>query len=145
MEYSVGDYVLRDGRPFQIIDIMFKEAQMCAYWLLLDDRGGRLPVYAVKPIPLTYDLLQEIGGTILPHKTIHSPVSFDIGRSRVISVSSIGDPNEMCHLYEIDDKDPKNITDVKTLWNYDYDGYMYLHHLQQFLRLLGKKDITWKH
>jgi hypothetical protein len=67
--------------------------------------------------------LIELGFKELPHSTITAILTYDLGRNRQLSFGSIETPNEMLYIYEIDDKDPRKITDLVCLRNYDYDGY----------------------
>ena len=66
----------------------------------------------------------DLGFTELPHFTIGSSLTYDFGRNRYLSASSVGSPNEMIFIYEISKNNPNEITDVICIHNYDYNGYM---------------------
>ena len=65
----------------------------------------------------------DLGFKELPHFTIMGSLTYDLGRLRQLSLSSIGTPNEMLWIVQIADN-KMDITDLICLNNYDYDGYM---------------------
>jgi hypothetical protein len=73
---------------------------------------------------MTNETLLNIGFNIVPHFTIGNSVTYNLGRRRFLSASSVGTPNEFLYLYETSDEDDKKITDIICLHNYDYDGYL---------------------
>ena len=73
---------------------------------------------------LTNDDLINIGFKKILHFTITNAVVYDLGRHRQLSAGSVGTPNEMLFICEIDHINPKKITDLICLHNYDYDGYL---------------------
>lgn len=79
------------------------------------------------PIPLTPDILLRCGFAQMPHFTIGNIMDIKLGRSRTLSVSCVGSPNEMVFIIEEEITKVKNIIVAR---NYDYDGKTYLHHLQ---------------
>lgn len=95
---------------------------------------------------MTREELLEIGFKNLPHAAIGAPVDYDLGRYRYLSVGSVGTPNEMVFIYEIDDKDPKKITDLVVLKNYDYDGLTEIETIKSLISLLTcqKKNLSKK-
>jgi hypothetical protein len=80
--------------------------------------------------------LIELGFKELPHSTITSSLTYDLGRNRQLSFGSIETPNEMLYIYEIDDKDPRKITDLVCLRNYDYDGYTSIEQIKSIINLI---------
>lgn len=72
---------------------------------------------------LTKEWLLEFGFEQIPHFTVTNTLIINIGRRLILSVGSVGTPNEMVTLCEIDYLNSKKITDVIVLRNYDYDGY----------------------
>lgn len=88
---------------------------------------------------ITKDQLLSIGFETLPHFTITESLIFDLGRRRQLSIGNAGTPNEMLYLCEIDEHNPKKITDLVCLRNYDYDGYTTLEDIQDIIKLLKSK------
>jgi len=80
--------------------------------------------------------LIELGFKELPHSTITASLTYDLGRNRQLSFGSIETPNEMLYIYEIDDKDPRKITDLVCLRNYDYDGYTSIEQIKSIITLI---------
>ena len=80
--------------------------------------------------------LIEMGFKELPHSTITASLTYDLGRNRQLSFGSIETPNEMLYIYEIDDKDPRKITDLVCLRNYDYDGYTSIEQIKSIINLI---------
>ncbi len=81
-------------------------------------------------------VLIELGFKELPHSTITASLTYDLGRNRQLSFGSIETPNEMLYIYEIDDKDPRKITDLVCLRNYDYDGYTSISQIKSIINLI---------
>lgn len=73
-------------------------------------------------MPLSRKFFKGIGFQEYPHKTVDSGLFLDIGRNRLITVGSVGTPNEMLWICQ-KDSDTK-ITDLVCLHNYDYDGFL---------------------
>ncbi|SBV91848.1 hypothetical protein [uncultured Dysgonomonas sp.] len=92
----------------------------------------------IKPIPLTEDILLKAGGYKLPHMTVTDSVLFDIGRDRILSIGCIEDCNQMAWLQHIEGK---KVTDLVCIHNYDYDGWLYLHTLQNLFKSLTGNDL----
>lgn len=86
---------------------------------------------------ITEQELLDLGFYKLPHFTISDPIIFDLPNSRSISIGNLGTPNEMVFLTQSDYDDYKNITDVITLHNYDYHGYITLDKIKDFIKLLN--------
>lgn len=73
---------------------------------------------------LTKEKCLELGFKELPHFTVGNSLTYLINRDRYLSISSVGTPNEMLFIYSADCNNPKEITDIITLHNYDYEGYL---------------------
>jgi len=80
--------------------------------------------------------LIELGFKELPHSTITASLTYDLGRNRQLSFGSIQTPNEMLYIYEIDEKDPRKITDLVCLRNFDYDGYTSIEQIKALITFL---------
>ena len=83
--------------------------------------------------------LVEKGFVEIPHFTIADNVIYDLGRNRTLSAGSVGTPNEMVFICESDEDDPKQITDMVCVHNYDYDGYLTHEKIDSLL-----KHLSWK-
>lgn len=88
---------------------------------------------------LCNDDLKKIGFVSIPHFTIGNSVTYDLGRNRYLSASSIGTPNEFLYICEKSDKDDKVVTDLICLHNYDYDGYLDIKKVKSLIELLKSK------
>lgn len=73
---------------------------------------------------LTKEKCLELGFKELSHFTVGNSLTYLINRDRYLSISSVGTPNEMLFIYSADYNNPKEITDIITLHNYDYEGYL---------------------
>lgn len=94
------------------------------------------------PIPLTPEILEKSGFTKIPHFTITNSLVLPVGRNRQLSIGCVGTPNEMLWLCE-NEKDETNIvSDLVCLHNYDYDGKLYLHKLQNWFFLLTGEELN---
>lgn len=85
---------------------------------------------------MTNKNLIELGFTALPHTTIGNSVIFDLGRHRQLCASSVGTCNEMLFITEINSSDPKEITAIVVLHNYDYDGQLPVEKVKSLIDLL---------
>ena len=107
---------------------------------------GRMPIAytnsALKPIPLTPEILLKAGFENIPHHTITRSMRFDLGRKRVLSIGNVGTPNEMLWLCQVNDTDKTIIDDLVCVHNYDYDGYLHLHQLQNIIYDFTNQELT---
>jgi hypothetical protein len=94
---------------------------------------------------LTNDYLIKVGFVPFPTFTIGNNVTYDLGRGRFLSGSSIGTPNEMMFIEEVEEREKdgvihKVVTDVISLHNYDYDGYLSEDRLKLFMQLKQQEN-----
>jgi len=87
---------------------------------------------------LTKERVLELGFKELPHKNLLNSLVLDIGRRRQLSISSLGSPNEMLSIYEINMSDDKQIDDLIILHNFDYNGYLTEEKLSLLLTFFAK-------
>lgn len=73
---------------------------------------------------MSNDDLIKLGFKPIPNFTVQNSVTYDLGRNRFLSAGSVGTPNEMIFIYEVNPKDNNKVTDSICLHNYDYDGYV---------------------
>jgi len=85
---------------------------------------------------LTNDDLIKIGFKEIPHFTIGNNVTYDLGRSRILSASGVGTPNEFLYICELEKDNNKKITDLICIHNYDYDGYLTLNKVQTLIKII---------
>jgi hypothetical protein len=83
--------------------------------------------------PLSRESVLEIGFKEMPHFTVGGNLIFDLGRRRSLSISSIGTPNEMLYIVELQEDSDKTISDLICLHNYDYDGFLKLRKLKSLI------------
>lgn len=89
---------------------------------------------------LTEDLLDKIKQakkietfTVVPTWTI------ELGRNRRLSVT-VEQGNQYIFIQEYDEKDYRIVNDQVCLFNFDYDGWLYLHHLENiYSSITGEK------
>jgi len=91
------------------------------------------------PIPLTPEILEKAGFYQLPHFTVGNSWLIDFGLSSQISISYLGEPNLMIWLSSVDkDKKP---TDLVCIWNWDVNGEIYVHQLQNLYYSLTQTEL----
>lgn len=103
------------------------------YDLVANADGARIDSYIsamFEPLELTEDWMRRFDFKKIPHFTIMNSYVLDLGRNRFLSIGCIGEPNEMMWLTEVDEEDNNKINDLICIHNYDYDGYLYVHKLQ---------------
>lgn len=105
--------------------------------MYLINTGGRADL--ISYVPLTEEWLERLGFERLPHFTVGNTMLKNIGRNRVISVSCVGTPNLMVTLQEVNGK---QVTDLVVVHNYDYDGPMHVHQLQNLYHALTGQELT---
>lgn len=98
----------------------------------------------LRGIPLSPEWLERFGFNRLPHFNIMDNLIKDIGRRRILSIGAVGTANEMLWLCEVNATDPNEIDDLVCLWNFDYDGRLYVHHLQNIHHSLTGEELTLK-
>lgn len=76
---------------------------------------------------------QALGFQEVGHYTVANSLLFDLGRNRHLSYGCLGTPNETLWLCEVNPQQPREITEIICLHNYDYDGYLTVERLQQLL------------
>lgn len=77
----------------------------------------------------------KIGFKSIGHFTVGDNLHFDLGRDRQLSISCLGTPNEMVFLCQLDNDNLKVITDLVCIHNYDYDGFLTIDRLLDFIKL----------
>ncbi len=88
---------------------------------------------------LTRNEVKEMGFYELPHFTIGASLLYDLGRNRHLSISSLGTPNEMVFLDELEAATDKMIKHLIVIRNYDYDGPLTREILEMLLKALTVK------
>ena len=85
---------------------------------------------------MTREEVKELGFEEIPHYTVMGSMLYDLGRGRYLSFGCIGSPNEMIFLCQHDYEDHRIVTDLVSVHNYDYDGYIDKHKLLALMELL---------
>ena len=98
----------------------------------------------INPIPLTEEWLLKFGFKKQPHYTVMDSIIIDIGRNRYLSIGNVGTPNEMMFILEKDRNYTQKINDLICIHNYDYDGYLTVHKLQNLYFALTNKELKIK-
>ncbi len=120
-EVKVGNY-LHWSNQSVIIEVEFYHLREFALY----EKAKEL----YKPIRLTNEMSIKLGFKEINHFTVGNTLILDVGRNRQLSFSNIGTPNEMLFLNQINDKDSKKVDDLICIHNFDYDGYLHVHELQ---------------
>lgn len=93
-----------------------------------------------QPIPLTEEILLKVGFEKMPHFTVMNSLIYKLVRNSQLSIGCVGTPNEMLFITEVDDEDnPTKVDDLICLHNFDYDGKLYLHKLQNIVDIFGQE------
>ncbi len=121
--------------------VNIKSADVQLSWEL--GKGSILTKQEVFPVNLSEKLLQAFGFQPIPHFTIMNSFTLDLGRDRQLSLGCVGTPNEMLYLQEVD-LEAKKVNDLICLWNWDYDGKLYAHQLQNIYHSITKKQLKLK-
>ncbi len=110
------------------------------------NNGGNVADYyrSLEYIPLTEEWLFKFGFEKIDHFTVNNAIIKNIKANKQLSFSDIGTPNEMVFLCDINNKDSKKVDDLVCIHNYDYDGYMHVHQLQNLYFALTQKELTIK-
>ena len=98
----------------------------------------------LSPIKVTKEILLACGAYQLPHFTIMNSFYLDLGRDRELSIGCVGSPNLIVFLKEVErneNGDVIKINDIITIHNWDYDGELYLHQLQNLYAVLKKEEL----
>lgn len=99
-------------------------------------------------IPLDEHVFLKCGAYQLPYFTVMNSFYLDLGRNRELSIGSVGTPNLMVFIQEIEkDENGKaiKVCDLVCIHNFDYDGKLYLHQLQNmYYWLSGGKELEFK-
>lgn len=107
------------------------------------DRFARFG-FRYAPIPLTEQWLDKFG--FFPHAyfTVRNSWMYNLGRNRQITIGSVGSPNCMVFLQEIgrDSDGNERIDDLICLHNFDYDGKLYVHDLQNIVFAISRQELT---
>ena len=111
-------------------------------WALEDYDFYEDSMQFVEPIPISKDWLLKLGFKGLDHFTIADSMTIDLGRNRQLSIGCVGNPNEMIFIQEINASNAKKIDDLVCIWNYDYDGFLHVHQLQNLYFALTGKELT---
>jgi hypothetical protein len=91
----------------------------------------------LKPIPLDEEILLKCGFEKVPHFTVMNSMYINLIRDKKLSVGCVGTPNEMLFLHEVNTDDRRKTEDLIGIHNFDYDGKLYLHTLQNYYYFLS--------
>lgn len=86
---------------------------------------------------LTKDDLIELGFKEIPHFTVGRNLTYDLGRNKELSMCYIGTCSELLWLTEQNPLYKTDITDCINLHNYDYDGFITIEKLKDYIRVIS--------
>lgn len=92
------------------------------------------------PIVLTVEILLKAGFEKINHFTVTNSMTIHVGRDRYLSIGCVGTPNEILWL-STQDEGIKKIDDLICLHNFDYDGKLYLHTVQNWYKLFTNTEL----
>jgi len=96
--------------------------------------------YSYMGIELTEEWLLKFGFEKTPHFTVNNAIIKKIGRRKHLSIEYVGTPNEMVWLCYMDDENSEFIDDLVCVHNFDYDGKLHVHQLQNlYFALTGEE------
>ena len=133
----VGNLILVETAQSKSYYSTITETSIDGYKYTTDYKKWGVPVRNMG-ISLTPEILEKCGFESIPHFTVMDSRILDVGRGRKLSIGCVGTPNEM--LFLTDEEDGK-IDNIIVLHNWDYDGPLYLHKLQNIISLL-KPELT---
>lgn len=85
---------------------------------------------------LTSSSITELGFTVVPHFTVMNSYNYSLGRRQFLRIGGLGTPNEVLYLCE-QESDALIYSDLICLHNYDYDGYLTVADLEQYITTLA--------
>ena len=134
-ELRLGNLVNYEATTHRIIELL--QDGCTSEWAHNKDKNA-YNIYGhsyeeLKPIQLTKKLALELGFEKVPHYTVAGNMILNLGRRRFLSIGDIATPNEMMVLKEMDYDNPNKVLDCVVLHNYDYDGYLSVHKLQNII------------
>lgn len=137
-ELRIGNWVMGHSYKMALGFVPAKISMLGTKRVQLDRANGG-NYENIKPIPLTEEILIKARFDKLPHFTVLDPFICDLGRGRHLSISGIGTPNEMAYLIS---QEMISVSDAICIHNYDYDGYLNLHQLQNLYFALTGQELT---
>jgi len=105
------------------------------------DGGIRIDLDDLFGIPVNNKALEKLGFKHNPIVLVSKQYLISLGRNRFLSVSDVGTPNEMVWLQNIEGRD---VTDLVCIHNFDYDGEIYIHQLQNLYFALTGKELIFE-
>lgn len=67
----------------------------------------------------------------------------ELGRNRRLSIT-VEQGNQYIFIQEYDQKDYRNVLDQVCLFNFDYDGWLHIHQLQNIYSSITGKELQFK-
>jgi hypothetical protein len=136
-EIRVGSLIRLNGKS---------KSQIRVYKIHFELREGHLingdiPESYLEGIPLTEEWALKLGGKKIPHFTVTNAIVFDIGRGREICIGCVGTPNLMIFLSYTENG---KVTDLVCVHNWDYDGDINVHQLQNLIHSLTGEELIVK-
>jgi len=86
---------------------------------------------------VTRDIAKNFGFQEVPHFTIGNNLTLDVGRNRYLSLSDLDNCNCMLYLCERSKENPKEVTDLINLHNWDYDKQLTVGKLENILKIFN--------
>ena len=100
---------------------------------------------ALSPIKVTSKIILACSAYQLPYSTVMNSFNLDLGRDRNLSIGCVGTPNLIVFLEEVERNENGDVikkNDLICVHNWDYDGELYLHQLQNLYAVLKKEELV---
>lgn len=101
----------------------------------------RMDGHGYTGIPLTPEWLERMGFIHNPIVLLSRQYLIKLGRDRMLSVSDAGTPNEILFIQEVDGE---KVTDLVCIHNFDYDGKLHVHQLQNLYHTITGNELEVK-
>ena len=124
-ELRLGNWIKHLDNLLQVTDIN-EHMICCGHW-------GFDNTEDIEGIPLTPEILEKTGFVPIGHFTVMGNMTYNLGRNRYLSIGCIGTPNETLYVCEKED--------IVCVHNFDYDGMLYLHTLQNLVHILTGTEL----
>lgn len=134
-ELRIGNYVQdREGNTC-MVETIGRTIEECNIYRL----NSYITAMPISSIPLDEAWLLKMGFEGHDHFTIMNDKFLKLSRNRYISIGCVGTPNEMIFLQEIEEG---KVNDLICLRNFDYDGRMHVHTLQNLIYSISGEELT---
>ncbi len=128
---------LRIGNWIERLGVFEKVYSLSQEWFRVESDSHKAYSYDnINGIVITPEILEKAGFVPIGHFTVMGNMTYNLGRNRYLSIGCIGTPNETLYVCEKED--------IVCVHNFDYDGKLYLHTLQNLVHILTGTELPIK-